>query len=114
MSARQCPLCSAKVSAGRVAALTDGMECPGCKTYLEVSFGSSFLATTVGLLVGALVWRWAQGTAGILGWVMPMLFAFLAFSFAAPLVLIFIADLRLKPAEAPVEPVAVPHSRGHH
>ena len=113
MAARQCPLCMAKVPAGCVVAHTDGMDCPGCKARLEVSFASRFIATTVGLLVAALVWRWSQGAAGMLGWVKPMLFAFLAFSFAAPLALMFIADLRVKPAEAPAEPVAMPHAGGH-
>ncbi len=113
MAARMCPLCSAKVSAGCVAAYTDGLDCPGCKARLEVSFGSRLLATTVGLLVGVLVWRWTQGAAGMLGWVLPMLFAFLAFSFSAPLALMFIADLRVRPAEAPAEPVVQPHSGRH-
>ena len=116
MAARMCPLCSTKVPAGCVVAHTDGMDCPGCKARLEVSFGSRFLATTAGLLVGALVCRWTPataGAAGLLGWVKPMLFAFLAFSFATPLVLIFIADLRVRTAEVPAEPVALPHAGSH-
>jgi len=113
MAARMCPLCTAKVSPGCVVAYTDGLDCPGCKARLEVSFGSRFLSTTVGLLVAVLVWRWTQGAAGLLGWVKPMLFAFLAFSFTAPLALMFIADLRVKPAEAPPEPVPMPHTGGH-
>jgi hypothetical protein len=97
-----------KVPPGRVVAYTDGMECPGCKTQLEVSRGSRLLATTVGLLAGALVWRLTRFSGGTLGWVLPMVYAFLAFSIVSPLFLMATADLRSKPAEAVAEPPTVP------
>ncbi len=117
MAIRTCPLCMTKVSAGRVVAYTDGMECSGCKTQLEVSQGSRLLATTVGLLAGALVWRLTRFSGGTLGWVLPMVYAFLAFSIVSPLFLMATADLRSKPAEALTEQPPVPaHSpgEGHH
>jgi hypothetical protein len=36
---------------------------------------------------------------GALGWVLPVLFAFLAYSIAAPLVLALVAELQLRPLE---------------
>jgi hypothetical protein len=56
------------------------------------------LATTLGLLAAALVWRLTRSAGGMLGWVLPMVYAFFAFSVVAPVFLMFTADLRLKPA----------------
>ncbi len=106
MAIRACPLCLARLSPGQVVAFSDGMECPGCKSQLEVSTGSRLLATTLGLLAGALVWRLTRASRGMLDWVLPMVYAFLAFSVVAPLFLMATADLRLKPAGP--EPVAEP------
>lgn len=117
MAIRTCPLCMAKVPAGAAVAYSDSMECPGCKSRLEVSAGSRLLTTTVALLAGTLVWRLTRATAGMLGWVLPMVYAFLAFSVVAPLLLMVTADLRLKLAEPVAEPVAAPgheHSGAHH
>jgi hypothetical protein len=114
---RTCPLCLAKVPAGLVVAYSDGVECPGCKSQLEVSVGSRVLATTLGLLAGALVWRLTRASGGMLGWVLPMVYSFLAFSVVTPLFLMAAADLRLKSAGPLAEPGAVgpahDHS-GHH
>ncbi len=71
-----------------------GMECPGCKRQLEVAPASRMLATTLGLLAAALVWRLARAWGGTLGWVLPMVYSFFAFSAVAPLFLMFTADLR--------------------
>ena len=106
MAVRACPLCLAKLSPGQVVAFSDGMECPGCKSQLEVSTGSRLLATTLGLLAGALVWRLTRASGGMLGWLLPMVYAFLAFSVVAPLFLMATADLRVKPAGP--ESVAAP------
>jgi hypothetical protein len=54
----------------------------------------------------------------MLGWLLPLVYGFLALSFVAPLVLMLTADLRLKPEEAlPVmahEEPAAGHGGGHH
>jgi hypothetical protein len=50
---------------------------------------------------------------GALGWVLPVLFAFLAYSIAAPLVLGFIADLQLRPLEAAPVFVEMPPAHRH-
>lgn len=104
MAIRQCPQCLTRVPAGQVVAYSNGMECPGCKIQLEVSVGSRILATTLGLVAAALVWRAKRMSGGILGWVLPIVYAFFAFSVVAPLFLMATADLRSKPAEPPVEP----------
>ena len=62
------------------------------------------LATTLGLLAAALVWRLTRASGGMLGWVLPMVYSFLAFSVVAPLFLMLTADLRLKPAATAAEP----------
>lgn len=114
MAIRTCPLCMAKVSAGEAVAYSDGMECPGCKTRLEVSAASRMLATTLGLLAAALVWRLTRSSAGVLGWVLPVVYSFLAFSVVAPLFLMATADLRVKTAEPPLEPVVEHASAAGH
>ena len=101
------------VPAGEVAAYSDGMKCPGCQSRLEVSFPSRFIATTVGLLAAALVWRLTRSSAGMLGWVLPVVYAFLGFSAVAPVVLMLTADLVLKSEEPVAEPVSAGSANGH-
>ena len=105
MAIRTCPLCLSKVPAGHVVAYSNGIECPGCKAQLTVSAGSRLLATAVGLLAGALVWRLTRAWGGVLGWVLPMVYAFLVFSLVAALFMLATADLRTRPAEPAAEPV---------
>jgi hypothetical protein len=97
------------VPAAQVLAYTDGMACPGCKRMLEVSNASRHLATLAGLAAAALVW-WRTGAGGTYGWVLPVVYSFLAFSMVAPVVLALLADLRNKPDE----PVAAPVGAGGH
>ena len=105
----------AKVSAGQVVAYSDSIECPGCKVQLEVSPGSGMLATTLGLVVAALVWRLTRRMGGSLGWVLPVVYAFFGYSVVAPLFLMATADLVTKSAAAPSETTAVaaPGATGH-
>ena len=100
MAVRKCPQCLAVVSAGQAVAYTDRMECPGCKTLLEVSTGSRQLATLAGLLAAVLVWRLTASEEGMLGWALSVLYAILAFSVMAPLALMSFADLRVRPPDA--------------
>ncbi len=87
-----------RLAPGQVVAFSDAMECPGCNSQLEVAPASRMLATTLGLLAAALVWRLARAWGGTLGWVLPMVYSFFAFSAVAPLFLMFTADLRIRPA----------------
>ena len=108
MASRTCPLCLSRVSAGIAAAFSDSVECPNCKAQLQVSTGSRMLATTVGFLAAALVWRFTRGASGELGFVLPTLYAFLVYSGVSALVLMFVADLRTLPAGAAAEPAPPP------
>ncbi len=112
MAIRKCPQCLTVVPAAQVAAYSDSIECPRCKKLLEVSAASRYLATSAGLVAGVLVWRWMSHSGGMLGWVLPVVYAFLAFSVVAPIVLMLTADLRNKPAEPVVEPAAAAAGHG--
>ena len=112
MAARKCPMCLKEVTAGHVVAYSDGMKCPGCGQSLEVSLGSRYLASLAGIAAGVLAWRQSDPTGGEMGFAMALLWAFLAYSAVAPLVLMMIADLRVKEEEPVVE--AAPAGHGHH
>jgi len=111
MAARKCPMCLQAVAAGHVVAYSDGMECPGCGRRLEVSLGSRYLASLAGIAAGVLAWRQSNPAQGEMGFAAAVLWAFLAYSAVAPLVLMVIADLRVKEEEAVAEPAA---EHGHH
>lgn len=112
MAARQCPNCLAIVPATNISAYSNTLVCPACGKPLQISAFSRNLAAFIGLAVGALVWRfftsYYANHPNALGWVLPILFAYLALSVLQLLVLMVSADLRLKDlaelaaAEAPV------------
>ena len=108
MAVRKCPYCLVTVPAGRVLAYSNDLECPGCGRPLEISPVSRYLSIWVALAAGAAVWYRAARPAPAdegLAWVLPVVYAFLAFSVVAPLLLILTGDLRLKSAEpAPLGP----------
>ncbi len=106
MAARKCPMCLKAVPAGHVLAYSDGMVCPGCGQRLEVSEGSRYLASLAGIAAALLVWKRSDPSAGIMGFALAVLFAFLGFSVVAPAVLALIADLRVK-ADEPAAETAV-------
>jgi hypothetical protein len=73
------------------------------------------IAITVALAAGWVVWHVTRNSTGILGFVLPELYAILTFGVVSPLVLMFTAALR----PAPVPPVYAPvpaggHGAGHH
>jgi hypothetical protein len=105
-------MCLKAVAAGHVVAYSDGMDCPGCGQRLEVSLGSRYLASLAGIAAGVLAWRQSNPTQGEMGFAAAVLWTFLAYSAVAPLVLMIIADLRVK-AEEPVQAAQVA-ARGHH
>jgi hypothetical protein len=117
--ARKCPNCFATVPATKVLAYTNDLVCPSCNNPLEISALSRNISAFVGLIVAAIVWRFSSeyysGHPGSLGRVLPVLLAFLAYSVAAPLILTFIADLQLRPLEAPALVAdAAPHHHPAH
>lgn len=113
MAVRKCPQCLAMIPAGDALAYSNSMECPGCKSRLEVADGSRHIATLAGLLAGLLVWRLTAGGESLLEQVLPVVYAILAFGIVAPLTLAFSADLRLRPEAPPDEPVAASHGGAH-
>ncbi|MGB0034750.1 MAG: hypothetical protein WBP79_04665 [Candidatus Acidiferrales bacterium] len=118
MAARQCPNCFAVVPAGVVAAHSNDIVCAGCGRPLEISNFSRILAAFAGLAAGAIVWRIASAhlahDASALGWVLPIVYSYLALSIVAPLVLIVTADLLLKPEdESPISHDAPAASTTH-
>jgi len=116
---RKCPYCLKVVPAGTVVAHSYDLVCPGCGRPLEVAGVSRNLAIAAGLAAGAAVYFFAARNASgeMLGWLLPMVYGFLALSIVAPLVLMLTADLRLKPEEAiPLmvhEEPAAGHGGGH-
>jgi membrane protein implicated in regulation of membrane protease activity len=69
------------------------------------------IATWLGLAAGFVAWRLTRGSAGMLGWVLPLVYSFLAFSFVSAIGVMFTADLRSKPPEPLAEPA---HASGGH
>jgi len=111
---RRCPYCLAIVPAGQVVAYSDDLICPGCQRPLEVSSASRDVAEALGLAAAAIVWFWASRSwqaQTVLGWVLPIVYAFLALSIVSTSVLMLSADLRLR-ADAP-KPVEFAAEAGH-
>lgn len=109
MAARTCPKCQTVIPAGEIVAHTNDLVCPGCGDHLEVSGFSRNLAAFAGLAVGALVWKFSSAyfssSASSFGWVLPIVFGYLALSISSPIFLILLGDLQLKPYQE----VAMPH-----
>jgi hypothetical protein len=96
-----CPKCQTVVPAGEIVARTNDLVCPGCGEQLEVSGFSRNLAAFAGLAVGALIWKFSaahySSSASALGWVLPIVYGYLALSISSPIFLILLGDLELKP-----------------
>ncbi len=113
MAARKCPQCLSEVPAGETVAYSDTIECPGCKSPLEVARASRHIGIWTGLLAGLLAWRLTGGGTGTFAWVLPLVFSFLAYSAVAALATMLTADLRLRPAAPSAESVT-PGTHGSH
>jgi len=119
LAARQCPNCLAIVSPGKVLAYSDDLVCPGCGKPLEISDLSRNVAMFIALAVAVLAWYFASvnfsNDDSALGWILPVVFSYMALSIAAPILLILFADLHLKSAGAlPVaDATPAPHSPHH-
>lgn len=113
MSVRRCPSCLAVVPAGEVLADSYDLVCPACQQPLQLSAASHDLSIAAGLVAAWAVWHFMTKYAGggMLGWVLPIVCAYLALSVVSPLVLILSGDLRLR-AVAPVHAETAP-AAGH-
>ena len=117
--ARQCPNCFARVPAAKLLPCTNDLVCPSCGKPVEVSSISRNLSALIGLMAAAFVWwlssRYYAGHPGSLGWVLPVLFSYLAYSVVAPLILAYAGDLQLKDlADVPVVSEHAAPSHGSH
>jgi len=118
--ARKCPNCFCTIPATKMLVYSGDVNCTSCHNSLEFSAFSRNIAAFGALILAAVVFRVSQayysGHPGALGWVFPVLFAYLAYSVASPILLVFVADLQLLPFEpAPVEqPHSAPVSHSSH
>jgi hypothetical protein len=103
MAARQCPNCGAVMPAGRVAAYSYDLVCASCQHPLAISELSRNFAAFAGLVVGAIAWWMATlkfaSEPGALGWVWPVLLAYLATSVVAAVTLMVAATLELRASD---------------
>lgn len=117
---RECPQCMNKVPATEVAAYSDKIECPHCHALLTVVLPSRVIGAFIGLGVGWLVYSWASNSlTGEAAWVLPTVYAFLAYSLIYALYLMTTADLvmcKADPEAVPIEVSAAAHGHGggHH
>jgi hypothetical protein len=110
-------LCFGKVPATTVVVQSDNIPCPKCGKTLEVSMPSRLLGSLAGLLGGWLVFRLTSHGDGILAWVLPIVYAFLAYAVLSPLFLMLTADLVVRPEQPYGEAVAAASGHGsaaHH
>lgn len=114
--ARKCPNCFADVPAPKLLAYSNDIECPSCGRPLEISGWSRNISALAGLIVAGIVWRIVSahffGQPGLLGWALPVLFSYLAYSLVASLVLASFGDFRLKPDASVASPIET--SQPHH
>jgi hypothetical protein len=122
VAVRTCLHCRTEISAALAAAYSNDIECPQCKTRLEIAPGSRAISTFCGLAAAAIVWKLSSNSGGDLGAVLPPLYAFLAFGVVSALVVVLTANL----ANAPALPAPMPahevvghgaatgHGGGHH
>jgi hypothetical protein len=112
--ARKCPNCFADVPKTSLLAYSNDLECPSCHSPLEPSNWSRNISAFAGLALAAVVWRVTTAHYSLrpsgLGWVLPVLFSYLAYSIVAPLVLVLTGDLRLKSSEPVASTVEAPRA----
>ena len=109
MAMRTCPICQAKLSAGKIAAYSNDLECSNCKAPLETAAGSRDIAALAGLAAAGIAWSLTADSSSMLSWVLPLVYSYLAFSVVSALTLMAFADLRVRMA-APS--AAVSHAGG--
>jgi hypothetical protein len=115
MAARVCPMCQKKVPASEVVAYSDTLECPHCHSPLRLADTSRIVGAFFALAVGLLVWSYAAPGIGDLGWALPSVYTFLAYSAAYMIYLMATGELVSRPAEPEAAPVSLAaHGGGHH
>jgi hypothetical protein len=110
-------MCQRKVPAGSVVAYSDTLDCPHCHSPLRLADSSRIIGAFFALAVGFLVWGYAMPSIGNMGWVLPAVYTFFAYSVAYAIYLMATGYLVSRPAEPepmPVEAAAYGHGGGHH
>jgi hypothetical protein len=115
VAVRICPQCNNVVPALLAVAYSDGLECPHCKTVLEVGSAGRMSAIWIALLAAWVVWyitRTSVGTStDTIAWVLPELYAILTFGIVSPLLLMLNARLVIAPT---VPAIDLPGATGGH
>lgn len=113
MAMRMCPQCMKSVPATVAAAYSDNIECPHCRATLRVSDATRIIGAFMALLVGWFVYDLTRGPSNPVPWLLPQVYAFLAYSFAYALYVMLAADLVMRPADAPEPVIADAHAPAH-
>ena len=114
MAMRECPQCMKKVPATEVVAYTNSIECPHCQALLTVALPTRVIGAFIGLGVGWLVYGWAQKSlTGEAAWMLPTLYAFLAYSFIYTIYVMTTADLVMRQAEVEAPALSVTPAAAH-
>ncbi len=111
MAVRKCPNCGAVMPAGSVAVYSYDLVCANCQHPLAISELSRNVAAFAGLAAGVTAWwivtlRFADGHVA-LGWVWPVILAYLAASVVAAVTLMFVANLELSDGDPAPQSTAV-------
>jgi hypothetical protein len=111
MAVRKCPNCGAVMPAGSVAVYSYDLVCANCQHPLAISELSRNVAAFAGLAAGVIAWwivalRFADRHVA-LGWVWPVILAYLAASVVAAVTLMFVANLELSDGDPAQRSTAV-------
>ncbi len=105
---RACPLCFAKIAPSRVLSCSYEITCPTCHAPLELSRQSRLVDSLTGVLAALLVFHLPFPHTSA-NWILRLVAAFLAFGFGSILLLLFAADLVVRPHSVST-PFPHPHS----
>ncbi|HUK31808.1 MAG TPA: hypothetical protein VLV89_11885 [Candidatus Acidoferrum sp.] len=112
MAARVCPICKEKIPARMVVAYSDTLECSHCHSPLRLADSSRIVGAFFGLMVGFLVWSYATPSDGNMGWILPIVYSFLAYSAAYLIYLMAFGEIGSRTVEPEALPVAAPAAHG--
>ena len=104
---RACPICFAKIPRFLVLTRSYDITCPTCRAALELSRHSRLLDALAGFLAGLFVFHLPLPPTGA-NWLLRLIAVVLAFAFGSALLLLFAADLVVRP-----QPVSTPFPHPH-
>jgi len=110
MGNRACPLCFTRVPRSLVLSRSYEIECPACHTVLEVSRVSRILASISGLVLSFVVLEWLASVSETVLWSLQVVAAFVAFGIGAAGLLLFSADLAVRPKAGTETGATFPHA----